>query len=188
MGQKVHWYVDVLKKYATFSGRAQRAEYWYFALFNFIIIAVLMGIDTVLNLGGGDMGVGLLSGIYSLAVLIPGLAVAVRRLHDTDHSGWWLFIGLIPVIGFIVLLIWFVKDSQPGENSHGPNPKGVLGASAGSSSATSATPPAATGSTTTSTPPADTSAAPVADMPAAPATDTPSASDADTPEAPGADS
>jgi len=120
----MHWYVDVLKKYATFSGRAQRAEYWYFALFNIIISFVLVGIDTVLGFGG-DMGMGVLSGIYSLAVLLPSLAVGVRRLHDIERSGWWLLIGFIPLIGFIVLIIWFVKDSQAGENKYGPNPKGV---------------------------------------------------------------
>ncbi len=118
----MHWYIDVLKKYATFSGRAQRAEYWYFFLFNIIISVVLIGIDTVLGTGA-DMGMGLLSGIYSLAVLLPGLAVAVRRLHDIGRSGWWLLIGLIPLIGFIVLIIWFVKDSDPGENQYGSNPK-----------------------------------------------------------------
>ena len=141
-------------------GALERAEYWYFALFNFIIMAVLMGVDSVLNLGGGNMGVGLLSGIYALAVLIPGLAVAVRRLHDTDHSGWWLFISLIPVIGFIILLVWFVKDSQPGDNTHGPNPKGVGGAVAAPASATPTAP-------TSSTSPAD------AGTPAARAMDTP---------------
>ena len=120
----MHWYVDVLKKYAVFSGRAQRAEYWYFALFNIIISVVLVGLDMLLGFGG-DVGVGLLSGIYSLAVIIPGIAVAVRRLHDIERSGWWLLIGFIPLIGIIVLIIWFVKDSQPGENTYGPNPKGI---------------------------------------------------------------
>jgi uncharacterized membrane protein YhaH (DUF805 family) len=121
----MHWYVDVLKKYATFGGRAQRAEYWYFALFNIIISVVLMLLDRVLGTGGSDLGVGLLGGIYSLAVLIPSIAVGARRLHDIERSGWWLLIGLIPIIGFIVLIIWFVKDSQSGENKYGANPKGV---------------------------------------------------------------
>jgi uncharacterized membrane protein YhaH (DUF805 family) len=115
----VHWYIDVLKKYAVFSGRAQRAEYWYFFLFNIIVAVVLAALDQMLGFGN------ILSGIYTLAVLLPGIGVGVRRLHDIGRSGWWLLIGLIPVIGFIVLIIWYVKDSDPGENQYGPNPKGV---------------------------------------------------------------
>ena len=113
----MHWYLAVLKKYAVFSGRARRKEYWMFFLFNIIIELVLGGIE---GLAGGS---GVLVGIYGLAVLIPGIAVAVRRLHDTDRSGWWLLIGLLPLIGAIVLLVFMVQDSQPGANQYGPNPK-----------------------------------------------------------------
>lgn len=120
----MNWYIGVLKKYAVFSGRAQRSEFWYFALFNIIISVVLSLLDRVLGLGG-DLSVGVLSSIYSLAVLIPSIAVGVRRLHDTDRSGWWILIGLIPIIGWIMLIIFYVKDSQPGENQYGPNPKGA---------------------------------------------------------------
>ena len=122
----MHYYLSVLKKYAVFSGRAQRAEYWYFFLFSIIISFVLGIIDGVIGFGVGTiMGMGILSGIYSLAVLIPGLAVSVRRLHDIGKSGWMLLILLIPLIGIIWLLILFVINSDPGENKYGPNPKGV---------------------------------------------------------------
>lgn len=112
----MNWYVQVLKRYADFSGRAHRTEFWMFTLVNLVIILILSLLDSFI-------GVGLLGGIYSLAVLIPSLAVSVRRLHDTDRSGWWLLIGFIPVIGFIVLLVFVVQDSDVGDNRFGPNPK-----------------------------------------------------------------
>ena len=117
------WYLEVLKKYAVFSGRARRAEYWYFVLFNIIVAIVLSLIDTLLGTFDILRGVGLLSSLYGLAVLIPTLAVTVRRLHDIDRSGWWIFINLIPLIGFIVLLVFAVTDGTPGSNRYGPNPK-----------------------------------------------------------------
>src|SRR5437899_1593476 len=93
----MHWYLEALKKYAVFSGRARRKEYWMFFLFNLIIGLVLGVIEGVAG------GPGVLESLYGLAVLIPGIAVSVRRLHDTNRSGWWLLIGLIPLIGVIVL-------------------------------------------------------------------------------------
>lgn len=117
------WYLEVLKKYAVFSGRARRAEYWYFVLFNIIVAIVLSLIDTLLGTFDILRGVGLLSSLYGLAVLIPTLAVTVRRLHDIDRTGWWIFINLIPLIGFIVLLVFAVTDGTPGSNRYGPNPK-----------------------------------------------------------------
>jgi uncharacterized membrane protein YhaH (DUF805 family) len=117
------WYIAVIKKYAVFSGRARRKEYWYFVLFNILISIGLSIIDAVLGTGNAETGTGLLSGIYSLAVLIPSLAVLVRRLHDTNRSGWWILIGLIPIIGWIVLLVFMVEDSNPGQNQYGANPK-----------------------------------------------------------------
>jgi uncharacterized membrane protein YhaH (DUF805 family) len=117
------WYLEVLKKYAVFGGRARRKEYWYFTLFNFLAFFMLTFIDSVIGSFNYEAGIGLLGGIYSLAVVIPAIAVSVRRLHDTDRSGWWLLIELIPVIGTIVLLIFMVQDSQPSENQYGPNPK-----------------------------------------------------------------
>ncbi|PWB70278.1 MAG: DUF805 domain-containing protein [Holophagae bacterium] len=115
------WYLGVLKKYTEFKGRARRTEYWMFVLFNIIISVVLSIIDRVI--GTPEMGLGILGTLYALAVLLPSLAVGVRRLHDTGRSGWWLLIGLIPCIGFIVLIIFTVQDSQAGDNQYGPNPK-----------------------------------------------------------------
>ena len=120
------WYLQALKKYAVFSGRSRRMEYWYFVLFN-IIVSIVLGVIDGLLLGTLDsgMGVGLLSGIYGLAILIPSLAVTVRRLHDIDRSGWWILIGLVPLIGVIVLLVFALLDGTPGDNRYGPNPKGA---------------------------------------------------------------
>jgi uncharacterized membrane protein YhaH (DUF805 family) len=119
----MNWYLEVLKKYAVFGGRARRKEYWYFVLFNIIIIIVLTFIDVMTGTYNQQANIGLLSGIYILVVLIPGIGVAVRRLHDTDRSGWWLLIGLIPLIGGIVLLVFMLQDSKPGANQYGSNPK-----------------------------------------------------------------
>jgi uncharacterized membrane protein YhaH (DUF805 family) len=94
-----------------------------FFLINLITSVVLIAIDNLIGTFRPQAGVGLLQGIYSLAVLIPSLAVTVRRLHDTGRTGWWILIGLIPVIGGIVLLIFMVLDSEPGANQYGPNPK-----------------------------------------------------------------
>ena len=113
----VSWYLTVLKNYAGFSGRARRTEYWMFILFNIIISVVLSVIGSVVDQGN------ILGAIYALAVLIPSLAVAVRRLHDTGRSGWWLLIGLIPLIGAIVLIVFMASEGKPGDNEYGPNPK-----------------------------------------------------------------
>ncbi len=110
------WYIEVLKKYAVFNGRANRPEYWYFLLFNFLISIVLAIVD-------GITGIALLYVIYSLAVLIPSLAVGIRRLHDTDRCAWWLFIALIPLIGSIILLIFLATEGGYGDNRYGPAPK-----------------------------------------------------------------
>ena len=111
----MNWYLGVLKKYAVFGGRARRKEYWFFLLLNFLIGAILTTVDVV-------AGTGVLGTLYMLGVLIPSIAVTVRRLHDTNHSGWWLFIGLVPLIGLIVVLVFMLQDSQ-GENEYGPSPK-----------------------------------------------------------------
>lgn len=117
------WYLKVLKNYATFSGRASRSELWFFVLINFIMVVVLSVVEHMAGLVS-DSGQGILSGIYALAVLIPGLAVQVRRLHDTGKSGWWWLLAFT-CVGAIVLLIFYVQDSSPGENKYGPNPKGA---------------------------------------------------------------
>jgi len=119
----MNWYIEALKKYAVFSGRSRRKEYWYFALFNLIITIVLTLIDSSIGTLDSNSGYGVLNTIYSLGVLLPGLGVSIRRLHDIGRSGWWLLIGFIPLVGAIVLIIFFVKDSQPGENQYGPSPK-----------------------------------------------------------------
>lgn len=113
----MNWYIAVLKKYAEFSGRARRQEFWMFVLINFVISVLLALVDTAL----GDAG--LLGGIYSLAVLVPALGVSVRRLHDINKSGWMLLIGLIPLIGLIVLIVFYAKEGDAGDNAYGPNPK-----------------------------------------------------------------
>ena len=100
-----------------------RVEYWTFYLVNF---AVSLGISIIGALSGGGAAAAALNmvgWIYSLAVLVPGVAVTVRRLHDTNHSGWWTLIVFVPLIGVIILLIWVLTDSQPGANQYGPNPK-----------------------------------------------------------------
>ncbi len=113
----MHWYLDVLRKYATFTGRARREEFWMFALVNLILSVLLMVVDGVLD------AFGFLSIIYSLALFLPGLAVAVRRLHDTGRSGWWILVAFVPLAGAIVLLVFLVSDSAPHPNAYGPNPK-----------------------------------------------------------------
>ena len=118
----MNWYLEVLKKYAVFGGRARRKEYWIFALIS-VVISILLGFADGLLGFGKDGGAGPLGAIYSLAVLVPSLAVAVRRLHDTGRSGWWVLIGLVPCVGFIVLIVFLAQDSQPGANEYGPNPK-----------------------------------------------------------------
>ena len=119
----MNWFITALKKYATFSGRSQRSEYWYFLLFYLIIYLVLAVVDGITGSFSAKSGIGLLTGIFSLAMLLPGLSVAVRRLHDTGRSGWWIFIGLIPLIGGIVLIVFLVQDSEAGANRFGGNPK-----------------------------------------------------------------
>ena len=125
----MNWYVEVLKKYAVFEGRAGRQEFWMFVLFNLIISLALGIADAILGtrIGTGSSSTGVLGGLYSLAVLIPSLAVTVRRLHDTGRSGWWWFIGLVPFVGWIVLLVFMVLDGDAGANTYGPDPKARAG-------------------------------------------------------------
>jgi uncharacterized membrane protein YhaH (DUF805 family) len=112
----MNWYLTVLKKYAVFDGRARRKEYWMFVLFNLIFTIAAAILDHVI----GIVFIGIL---YGLAVLLPGLAVAVRRMHDVGRSGWELLIVLIPIAGPIIVLINLCRDSTPGENIYGANPK-----------------------------------------------------------------
>lgn len=108
-----------LQKYAVFDGRARRREYWFFWLFCLLAVIVLSILD------GMIIGYPVLSGLFNLAVIIPSIAVGIRRLHDIGKSGWWLLIGLVPFIGIIILFVFFLMDSQPGPNQYGANPKGM---------------------------------------------------------------
>lgn len=125
----MEWYVKVLKQYAEFEGRARRKEYWMFTLVHILIIMALQAGMVMLGGMNPESSIGLvimsLLGLYSLGVFIPSLAVAVRRLHDTGRSGWWLLIGFVPIIGAIILIVFMVQDSQPGANQYGDNPKEV---------------------------------------------------------------
>ena len=120
----MEWYLKVVKdNYANFTGRARRQEYWMFVLFNLIFVigvAVVSGILTALT----DVAAfASLYVIYVLGIIIPSLAVAVRRLHDVGKSGWFYFISLIPLIGGIWLIILFATEGDKGPNSYGPDPK-----------------------------------------------------------------
>jgi len=129
------WFIKNFKEYGIFRGRARREEYWMFYLFailiEFAVVIVGAMFDAMFgNFNGGDsfpfVMITLIS-IYGLALVIPGLAVMTRRLHDTGRSGWWYFISLVPYIGAIVLFVFLVLDSTPGTNQYGPNPKGIEG-------------------------------------------------------------
>ena len=112
------WYLEAWKQYAVFSGRATRSEYWYFVLINVVAIVVLAIIDNALGIYP------VFSGIYLLAVFVPSLALTIRRLHDTNRSGWWVLIGLIPLIGPIILIVFYAQDSFQGTTSFGQTPEG----------------------------------------------------------------
>ncbi|MCQ6275458.1 DUF805 domain-containing protein [Bacillus sp. V3B] len=113
----MHWYVKGLKNYVGFQGRAGRKEYWMFVLINFIIAIILSIVETIADLPL------VLTSLYYLAVLLPSLAITVRRLHDTGRSGLWLLISLIPFIGAIVLLVFACQSSQESDNQYGSNPQ-----------------------------------------------------------------
>ena len=112
----MHWYIKVLKNYAVFDGRARRSEYWYFVLFNFIISFAIGFVEGAT--GMAQAGSGILSTIYSLGVLVPSIAVGVRRMHDVGKSGWYL---LIPIYNLILAC----TDGEVGENQYGRDPKGI---------------------------------------------------------------
>lgn len=117
------WYVKVLKQYADFSGRARRKEYWMFTLFTVLFAIAAMVLDSVIGFNFGILPYGILYLLYVLATLVPGLAVLVRRLHDTNRSGAWFFIGFVPIIGGIWLLVLLATEGTAGENKYGPDPK-----------------------------------------------------------------
>ena len=116
----MNWYMECLRKYATFSGRARRKEFWMFHLF-YVVFAFVVGfVEGVMGLTGAFLGP--ISVLYILAMIIPSSAVSVRRLHDTNRSGWWLWIGMVPIAGFALLYFW-VQEGQQSTNQYGPDPK-----------------------------------------------------------------
>jgi uncharacterized membrane protein YhaH (DUF805 family) len=119
----MNWYLEVLKKYAVFDGRARRKEYWFFVLFNILISMALTLIDRLTGNVDPETGIGILGGLYAIGVMIPGMAVSVRRLHDTGRNGWWLLITFIPVAGALLFLYFMLLDSNPEGNEYGPSPK-----------------------------------------------------------------
>ena len=121
----MNWYLEVLKKYVQFSGRARRSEYWYFTLVSFIISLVFALIDHLIGLKSEGKPISILGSLYGLAVFLPSLGVSIRRLHDTGRSGWWLLISFVPLIGGIVLLVFDIEDSHLGVNQYGENPKEI---------------------------------------------------------------
>ncbi|MCH8545761.1 MAG: DUF805 domain-containing protein [Cryomorphaceae bacterium] len=121
----MNWYLKVLRQYIDFEGRARRKEYWMFVLINIVVAFIVSLLDNILGLADKETGTGVLSTLYALAVLLPGIAVSVRRLHDINKSGWWLLISFIPLIGIIWLLVLMATDGKPGQNQYGINPKEV---------------------------------------------------------------
>jgi uncharacterized membrane protein YhaH (DUF805 family) len=117
-------YLDGLRNYATFTGRATRKQFWMFVLVSVIISVVLNILQAVLG-----SWVGVLSLIYGLAVLVPSIAISVRRLHDTDRSGWWLLIALVPFVGAIVLIVFYCMEGTAGANQYGMDGRGASAAS-----------------------------------------------------------
>lgn len=117
------WFLEAFKRYAVISGRSRRREYWYFTLFNMIFWSVASVADYLLGTAIGESSIGVFYCLYGLAVVVPEMAVAVRRLHDVGKSGWMMFIVFIPLVGIIWLIILLLKDSEKGENEYGNNPK-----------------------------------------------------------------
>ena len=113
----MEWYLKVVRNYAVFTGRARRTEYWMFVLFNILFAALASVLDWILG------SLSIVSLLYGLTMVIPSIAVAVRRLHDINKTGFFLLVALIPVVGFIWLLILFLKEGDMGDNQYGTDPK-----------------------------------------------------------------
>ena len=117
------WWLKAMSQYADFSGRARRQEFWMFWLFT-LLFAVACGlIDGLTGTYSVEAGVGLVGGLFSLATLIPSIAVSIRRLHDIGRSGWFILLGLIPIVGIFIMLVFYFKDSEKGVNKWGRSPK-----------------------------------------------------------------
>jgi uncharacterized membrane protein YhaH (DUF805 family) len=120
----MHWYLHVLRNYAEFNARARRSEYWNFALFNLLALIGLTLADYTVYAATG-LGLGLLRLVYGLGIFIPAVAVSIRRLHDTDRSGWWLLLAFVPLVGLV--LIWFMaQEGNAGTNRYGQDPRLVI--------------------------------------------------------------
>ena len=111
------------RKYFTFSGRATRAETWWWVLFTFLAGIVLVVVDTLTGTMGMFGDSGLLGGLFELATLVPSLALAARRLHDINRTAWWLLLLFVLVVGWIVLIVWAIKRGDKGPNKYGPDPR-----------------------------------------------------------------
>ena len=118
----MNYYFAAFKKYGVFKGRATRSEYWYFTLFNIIAVGLFGLIDQLMGNFNFDAGYGPLSAIYTLAMILPGLGVSIRRLHDTGRSGWWFVITAIPLLGLLIFLYFALQDSDPNPNRYGLSP------------------------------------------------------------------
>jgi uncharacterized membrane protein YhaH (DUF805 family) len=119
----MEWYLKVLRMYAEFNGRARRKEFWMFFVFNLLFSFCAMAIDNLTGYTYSNSGTGLIYSLYSLFVFIPGLAVWVRRLHDTGRSAWAILMILVPFVGWVFMIIWLSSDSEKSTNEYGPNPK-----------------------------------------------------------------
>ena len=118
----VDWAKRPLQKYAEFTGRASRPEYWWFVLAQIVVMLVAMFLDSMLGTDFGGTGYGLIYLVVALGLLVPAIAVGIRRLHDTDRSGWWLLIALIPFIGVIILIVFLASEGNKGDNQYGAPP------------------------------------------------------------------
>ena len=112
-----------LSAYVDFTGRARRSEFWWFVLFTVIVGLVASTLDAVIGTDYDGGSGGLLSTLTSLGLFLPSIAVGARRLHDIARSGWWQLIGIIPIIGWIIVIVWFARDGEPGANQYGTNPQ-----------------------------------------------------------------
>ena len=119
----MNWYLNCLKKYASFEGRARRTEYWMFTLFNFIFLVAAVILDNLFKTTINGSAYGVIYFVYALAVFLPSLAVIVRRLHDIDKAGTWFFIAFVPIVGGIWLLVLECTEGIRGSNQYGEDPK-----------------------------------------------------------------
>lgn len=119
----MHWYFEALRKYVVFTGRSRRAEYWVFFGINLVVYLAAAYLDRMAGTFNKEFGMGLASGVYAAFVLLPSVSVSVRRLHDTNRSGWWLLLAIVPIIGPLSLLVIYCLEGTPGGNDYGGDPR-----------------------------------------------------------------